>query len=89
MPDMITLISTKLRGEDIRNNHCLVLIYSYMAELLEDEFVIDEDYFKTYVVLLNQMTDYVFTFISECIDNLHKQNVNDKRINKTVNLLFI
>jgi hypothetical protein len=84
MPEMIKLISTKLKGEEIQNNHCLILIYSYMAELLEDEFVIDEDYFKSYVVMLNQMTDYVFTFIAECIDLLHKNNVKDKRINKTV-----
>ena len=84
MPEMITLISTKLRGEEIQNNHCLVLIYSYMAELLEDEFVIDEDYFKSYVLMLNKMTDYVFTFIAECIDLLNQKNIKDKRINKTV-----
>ena len=90
MPGLIELISSKFRGQDLLSNHCLVLIFSYMSELLEDEFVIDEDYFKTYVSLLDNMTDFVFSFIAEFIESINQTNMNDKRIKKSVfiRLLF-
>ena len=85
---MIDLISSKLSGEDVNSNHCLVLVYSYMSELLEDDFVIDEDYFKTYVKFLDNITDYVFTFLAGFINSIYIGNVDEKRINKSVKTTF-
>ena len=84
MPNMVTLLTSNLKNEDINNNHCLTLIFSYMAELLEDEFVIDEEYFHTYVDLLVNISDYVFLIIGEFIAIIMKTGNNDNKIRKSV-----
>jgi hypothetical protein len=71
IPDIIKIVVEKLTTKEIKNLMSLLLIFSYLAENINDnEIVIDQNYKTSYETFLQGISDDVIIFLDYLIKTL-------------------
>jgi hypothetical protein len=71
IPDIIKIVVEKLTTKEIKNLMSLLLVFSYLAENLNDsEIVIDQNYKTSYESFLHGISDDVILFLDYLIKTL-------------------